>query len=779
MAVVVLSMPGAWAGNAEPPVNDDEVPGQILPPKPVDPAQQPSRPGDPAQAAAANKPDGIHDDLWRQITQARRPLAIYLGARGMLAKFQVAAQDEQGRWHVREFLTPVNHAVGEPVYVLEGKEKLFVNFATGYMFTAFESPVMQGAKVIRPDGVTISPREAAGDKLFLPNLGPPDPVVDEAIRHHREKLQAQMDLLCDKCRETDPDLRTAAMVLLSRYLPDSEATFAKLLKDDDITVRTHTLLVLCATGQDFGWGNLGLALKDRDPKMRAMALFLVTEFQRAEVESVVTQLCDDEDERLRTLAVYALVPQQGENKLFALRKALSDTAPMVVIAAIRALAQAGDPQAGEMIGKKIFDGNPEVRLTALQAIAAWPTADNVERVLAALGDREPAIRKAASVELRRISGLDSGLDVTQDPANADYVRQLQALSARWQKDKTAIKLSSANGRIGTCVLMRPTPGNIESLAFSPDGKTLALGGTFLIQTIDLAEGTEKNYDTGVIATQLQFDPAGTLLYYRVRGPQAQNLHRLDLTAARAGAAGGGAGEAHTVYSDPQPPPKTIASWREFALAADGKTLYGLHADGRRIVLFDTGTGKGEVIPYAPQAANYQHLALVTGTSTRAHPGDVLIYGSRDAWSWALTGKRVIRLSEKYWGLVAGTPAVLETAADLQDYALFPPVQRNAPGERLCLTGTEALLSRGPLVLQRVAVPNLLRPPQTLIDQLGLDKLMNMRFDSTFKELRLLVAQTGELLGEYPLAASVTTMTCSEDGKLVAFCSGGKVYVYRR
>lgn len=755
---------------------EDDPIGEILPPKPLDPPA-PNQPPDLDLAPgvkAADRPEGMHDALWQKIGKGETPPAVYLGSRGQAARFQVAQQDAMGRWQVREFYAQVNQPVGEPVYLLRDNRKIFVNFATGYIFTAFETPIMQGKKVVRPDGVTVAARGGPGDKKFLPNLGPSDPVIDDAVQRHRQMVEAQMEAVREKCRHPDSDLRTAALLLLCKYLPDAEPHFAKLLADDDVTIRSHTLLVLCASGQDYGWARLRDALKDRDPKMRAMALYLVTEFERADLAEVLGALCGDEDERLRTLAVYALVPQPGENKLFVLRKCLVDPAPGVVVAAIRALAYAGDPQSAEPIGKKIFDGHPDIRRAALEAVTGWPTADNVERVLAALGDRQAEIRNLAAVSLRRMTGidatLDAGLDTTGDPAEASYVRKLQLLNQRWLKEKATLKLSSPNGRIGHCVRLQPTPGKVESMAFSADGRYLALGGTFIVTVLDLQEETERTFELGTIATQLHFAPDAQALYFRVRGPASQDLHRVTL----------GAVTEHSRYSDPQVAAKpTQVGWRDSLLSADGKILYGLHADGRRVVAFDTASGKGEALPYSMAATSFDRLGLITVENVRGHPGDVLVCGGRENGAWLLQGRRFTRWAEPCVGVIGGQPAAWSPTVTDRFIVQLPPLQRNRPAVAVDLTGTRAWRAAGPVLLQLAPTPNALRPSAELVASLGLNKLMNARLDDDHLELRLRSATGGEVIGEYPQTASVETMAATADGRWIAFCSGGKLSVYKR
>ncbi|MGH7145466.1 MAG: HEAT repeat domain-containing protein [Planctomycetota bacterium] len=745
----------------------------ILPPQPLDPAHPAG--GNGANGAGANaaataaKPDGIDEALWTKIAHGEFPTLIYLGRRGALAHFQVAAQDDAGHWHFRNFYTAANQVIGEPVTLLDNGAQVFVNFSSGYLFSGFETPVMRGKEVIRPDGVTIAPRETKGTPLFLPNVGPPDPVMAAAVERHRQAIQAQMDYLFEKCHHPDADLRTSALMVLCRYLPDSEPTFQKLLTDDDVTVRTHTLLVLCATGQDFGWTWLPKALKDTDPKMRAMALFLVTEFQRGNQQWVLDTLCADQDPRLRTLAVYALIPQPGTDKLYTLRKCLEDPSPTVVVAAIRALAEAGDAKSADGIGKKIFDGNPAVRLAAVEAVPTWPTEDNVERVLAALGDHEETVRQEAATSLRRMTGLDAGLDVAQNPANPDYVHRLQALNEHWMQNKGKIALSTPDGRIGRCMLMKTVPGHVASLALTADGKWLAVGGTFVITRINLENGEESTVNTATIAQQIAFSPDGGRLYFRARGPQSEDLHAVDFAAP----------EQAVTFSDPHPDAEPLPGWRDFALAADGKTLYGLQADGRRVVAFDTVTGKGDSILFSARKTDCDQVGIVGRNGPRFRAGELVVFGGTAAASWTIEGRRTAQWNAATWALVDGVPAPLTRAADGTLTAQFPSARPGGTPTPVDVTASQAFFCAGPLVLQRVDVPNLLLPPQDLIDQLGLTKLMNVKLNPVHSELRLLASAGGVTLGEYPLAGSVTAMTATPDGRCVAFCAGGKVYVYQR
>jgi HEAT repeat protein len=139
----------------------------------------------------------------------------------------------------------------------------------------------------------------------------------------------------------------------------------------------------------------------RSVRVRAVQA-LATLKDPAVVGPLAAMLAGDGDPDLRALAADALGAAGGEDARAALRRALEDPHPVVLAAAVEALATSGDRQVGfELLGRAEGAAPPEAcRLLGLVALV--PDRELTPRLGALLASPEPSVRIAAAAAILRI-----------------------------------------------------------------------------------------------------------------------------------------------------------------------------------------------------------------------------------------------------------------------------------------------------------------------------------------------------------------------------------------
>lgn len=119
----------------------------------------------------------------------------------------------------------------------------------------------------------------------------------------------------------------------------------------------------------------------------------------------------EKDQLVRITIVHSLAALKGEQAQAALLASLHDKDAVVRAEICRALARLGDPASSEAIAKLLAsDSNLDVRLAAADALGHLRTSSSAQALLAALDDKDPALRHRASRSLRAITGKDYGTD---------------------------------------------------------------------------------------------------------------------------------------------------------------------------------------------------------------------------------------------------------------------------------------------------------------------------------------------------------------------------------
>jgi HEAT repeat protein len=125
-------------------------------------------------------------------------------------------------------------------------------------------------------------------------------------------------------------------------------------------------------------------------------------------ESIATAsllpMLSDTDPVVRLAALESLGAMGREAPLAALTAALDDPAPQIRIAALNALMLRGEAAAVGSIESRVFDRDPEVRVAAIDALAAIGDRSSAHTLGALLGDSEPLVRREAVGALGEIGG---------------------------------------------------------------------------------------------------------------------------------------------------------------------------------------------------------------------------------------------------------------------------------------------------------------------------------------------------------------------------------------
>jgi HEAT repeat protein len=121
----------------------------------------------------------------------------------------------------------------------------------------------------------------------------------------------------------------------------------------------------------------------------------------------LSEMLHARDARLRILGSRALSEVANETIVPDLLKTASDSEPEVRASLCRALAKAPAPRSLETLGKLAEDPVWFVRVRAVDALGRLEDSGAVPTVVAALDDRNPAVRTRAAWALRQIRGMDA------------------------------------------------------------------------------------------------------------------------------------------------------------------------------------------------------------------------------------------------------------------------------------------------------------------------------------------------------------------------------------
>jgi HEAT repeat protein len=234
----------------------------------------------------------------------------------------------------------------------------------------------------------------------------------------------------------DPDpavRRVAADILSNLNVPEAAATLVDALGDGDVDVRIAVLPALARLNATSAWDKVVGCLSDPEPEVRAQAIATLRRLAKNsdDLSVHVQPLLDDTVPAVRAMAAVCLLAaglhrraeetlremalaDDTESRVEAMKSfgawgdsaaygpaeaALGDSQPAVRRAAASALAHIDDPRCSETLISALGDADRSVRETIAESIAAFGSS-SVEDTVKSLGD--PALEEGALLALERL-----------------------------------------------------------------------------------------------------------------------------------------------------------------------------------------------------------------------------------------------------------------------------------------------------------------------------------------------------------------------------------------
>jgi HEAT repeat protein len=187
-------------------------------------------------------------------------------------------------------------------------------------------------------------------------------------------------------------------------------------------------------------------LRSPNPYDRAAALDELGKTRATGTVDEITPMVRVEHERVRLAAARALAAIGGPQARLALESLLTDSDPRLRSLAVRGLGRLGDPRSTEALrafARDRFpeDGQPETRALAVRILGRLGNAPAAEGIVEALADPRAEVRKAARRALRGIKGVE----ICTDSANLRGSRYEQLLGKWALRSLSAAQTRGAQG----------------------------------------------------------------------------------------------------------------------------------------------------------------------------------------------------------------------------------------------------------------------------------------------------------------------------------------------
>jgi HEAT repeat protein len=209
----------------------------------------------------------------------------------------------------------------------------------------------------------------------------------------------------------NPSVRSAAVRALEELRAiDSSTEVVRLLKDPDEEVRLHATFAVKGLRIHSAVGPLRSMLKDNKEEnslIRGAALHALARIAGSEAQAELRSHLTDASPYVAALAAAHLGEFRSREALADLCLAAATGSEDVRVAALDALFLIRDPACLPTILSLLKDPEPEVRKTAIQAMAHFGKKDDASRIEPFLADANPGVRASAALTLASLGHRES------------------------------------------------------------------------------------------------------------------------------------------------------------------------------------------------------------------------------------------------------------------------------------------------------------------------------------------------------------------------------------
>lgn len=237
---------------------------------------------------------------------------------------------------------------------------------------------------------------------FEVKVDPPDPIRVQSILQEFER----------NLHSGDPDVRHAALDVLSTAPSYFQSVALKLARDDDAFVVIHAAAAL---------GRMNT------PETRAALADIITTGEATTEYKIIA----------RYRAIEALGRSGDASYQGLLEHYIDDKNQHIQLAAMISVAELGKAQAVPQVERFLFSADPVVRKNAAWALRFSMTPEAVEPLISVLSDKNADVRERALTSLKELTGHSAG-DTAEDGAPPEKTQNSWRTWWRANKDKITL-----------------------------------------------------------------------------------------------------------------------------------------------------------------------------------------------------------------------------------------------------------------------------------------------------------------------------------------------------